>query len=109
MAIGKIKEKFDAFRNKPLKKRITMLLPYVITSFFMSRTAELYRLCGKSLVRMAENYPYIYKTFPRFTLQELLGGITAGIFTIWFYKAYQKLHGKNERLGEEYGSARWGA
>lgn len=106
--MDKIKERFENFRGKPIKSQIAALLPYFITTFLLSRVSELYRLCNGNLAKFIKNIAYIYKTFPRFTAKDLLFGLTAGISIIWLCKWYDKLHGKNERLGEEYGSARWG-
>lgn len=101
-------ESFKRFREKTVKSQLIILLPYVITIFFMSRIAELYRLCNGDLTKFMRNIAYIYKVFPRFTLNDLSVGIGTGLLFVILFKSYNKLHRKNERLGVEYGSARWG-
>lgn len=108
MIAESIKKCINAFREKPLKSKVIILLPYLIAIFFSSRLAELYRLCGGSIVKLVNNIEYIYRVFPSFTLNDLMSGTAAGLLIIWLFKWYNKLYGKNERLGEEYGSARWG-
>lgn len=104
----KIEDYVKDFMNKPLEKRMMILLPYFISCLFMSRIAELYRLCDGNLNKFIKNTAYLYKVFPRFTLHDLIIGISIGLLIVWLFKWYNKIHGKNERLGEEYGSARWG-
>lgn len=104
----KLMEKIKAFKDMPLKNKIIIMLPYMITGFLIARVSELYRLCGNSLVKFLANTAYLYKTFPQFTLYDLLMGILSSFIVISLFKWYNKIHGKNERLGEEYGSARWG-
>lgn len=108
MARYRISEKWKCFQSKPLEKKLTILLPYIVTSFLAARFAELYRLCEGNLVAFLKNIPYIYRTLPHFSLNDLLIGIMTGILIIWLFMWHNKIHRKNERLGEEYGSARWG-
>ena len=102
----KIEDYVKGFMNKPLEKRMMILLPYFISCLFMSRIAELYRLCDGNLNKFIKNTAYLYKVFPRFALHDLIIGISIGLLIVWLFKWYNKIHGKNERLGEEYGSAR---
>ena len=106
--IESIKEKVMSFYKKPVKSQVIILLPYAISIFLMSRIAELYRLCNGDLAKFMRNIAYIYKVFPRFTMHDLYFGIGLGLMVVLLFKSYNKLHRKNERLGMEYGSARWG-
>ena len=106
--IESIKKKIMSFREKPVKSQIIILLPYAITIFFMSRIAELYRLCNGDLAKFMRNIAYIYKVFPQFTLHDLYFGMGMGLMVVLLFKSYNRLHRKNERLGVEYGSAKWG-
>ena len=45
----KIEDYVKDFMNKPLEKRMMILLPCFISCLFMSRIAELYRLCDGNL------------------------------------------------------------
>lgn len=108
MIVEKMKDSINAFKGKSLNSKIAILLPYCITIFLGSRLAELYRLCNGSLYKMLNNVEYIYKAFPRFTFNDIAFGVATGCIIIWLFKWYNKIYGKNERLGEEYGSARWG-
>ncbi|MCM1427837.1 MAG: type IV secretory system conjugative DNA transfer family protein [Eubacterium sp.] len=106
--IENVQEKIKSFKEKPVKSQIIIALPYAVMIFLVSRMAELYRLCNGNLTKCMNNIAYIYKVFPRFTLHDLVIGIPAGVILVLMFKWYNKIHGKNERLGEEYGSARWG-
>lgn len=108
MKIDKIKKWIEDFKGKPIKSQVVIILPYLIVIILTTRFIELYRLCNGNLSRFIQNIAYIYKTIPRFTFRDLLIGIPVGFLIVWLFKWYNKLHGKNERLGEEYGSARWG-
>ena len=106
MTIDKIKKWIEDFRSKPVKSQVVIVLPYLIVITLTTRFIELYRLCNGNLTSFIQNMAYIYKTIPRFIFQDLLIGIPVGFVIVWLFKWYNKLHGKNERLGEEYGSAR---
>lgn len=109
MYITKLKEQLEAFKEKSLKEELMILLPYVIVSFCMARIAELWRLCNGNLFMFMKNIAYVYKVFPpRFVLTDLLIGVSIGLFVIQYIKWNTKLHSKNERHREEYGSSRWG-
>ncbi len=102
------KEKLQAFREKPLKQKLRVMLPYIIASFVCSRVAELYRLCGGNIVKIVKNLAYLYKSVPHFILTDLLIGITVGCFIVCYIKFENRLKCKNTRMGEEYGASRWG-
>lgn len=92
-----------------LKKQMLFLLPYILAIIAVSRIAELYRLCGGKLVLIFKNMEYLYKSVPHFAVSDLLIGIPAGFFIVWFVKTDRELHKKNTRPKEEYGSSRWSA
>ena len=108
MIIDKIKKKIEFFYGLPFKGKLMLLLPYFVIISLITRFAELYRLCNGNISMFLQNMAYIYKTLPRFTLRDLGIGMLMGILIVLLFKWYNKLHGKNERLGEEYGSSRWG-
>ena len=97
------------FKGKSPKEKITIVLPTLLCIFFVARIAELWRLCGGDFFRFIKNIQYLYRVFPpSFVLQDLLIGIFVGIFVVWAVRWTNKMHRKNVRFGEEYGSARWG-
>lgn len=99
----------EDFREKPLKDNLFIVTPYVVSMFFIARIAELYRLCGGDLYKFVKNITYIYKVFPpRLTFQDILIGLLVGAVIVWCIRWTNKMHKKNTRFGEEYGSARWG-
>lgn len=104
----KIKDKIEAFNALDLKGKLIIIIPYLFSIFLCSRIAELYRLCNGNFVKMIRNMEYLYKAIPRFALTDLLIGIPAGFFIIWYIKWENGLRRKNTRKGVEYGSARWG-
>lgn len=105
----KIKTWIEDFKGKPLKDKLTLVLPYAFSMLFVARIAELYRLCFGDLIKFMRNIQYIYKSFPpRFVVQDLLIGIPIGFFVVYYIKYTSNLHKKNTRFGIEYGSARWG-
>lgn len=108
MIFEKIKERIAAFKEKPLNSQIIIALPYIIMIFLLVRLAELYRLCDGNLLKCIKNIAYIYKTFPHLTPKDLLIGIPIGFLIVYLYKWYNNLHRKNEKIGKEYGSSRWG-
>lgn len=56
-----------------------------------------------------KNITYIYKVFPpRFALNDLFIGMSIGFFIIYAARWSSRMHTKNTRFGEEYGSSRWG-
>lgn len=109
MYISKLKAQLEAFKEKSIKEQLVILFPYVMVSFVIARIAELWRLCNGNLAMFMKNIAYIYKVFPpRFTLTDLLIGISIGSLIIQIMKWNNKMHSKNERFREEYGSSRWG-
>ena len=99
----------NEFVKKTSKEKIIYVVPYLISTLICSRIIEIYRLCQGNIIAVMKNIRYIYKTFPDFTVTDLLIGIPIGIFIIWYVKFEQRVHKKNTRNGEEYGSARWSA
>ena len=105
-----IKTWFEDFKDKPLKDKLFIVIPYTASMFFIARIAELYRLCGGDLYKFIKNISYIYRGFPtRLTLQDILIGVLFGAAIVWCIRWTNKMHKKNTRFGEEYGSARWSA
>ncbi len=97
------------FKDKPLKDKIIMVLPYAFCIFFVARVVELYRLCGGNIGMFFRHFEYIYRVFPpHFALQDLLIGISIGFFAVYAAKWQNRMHKKNTRFGQEYGSSRWG-
>lgn len=95
------------FKDKPLKDKIIMVLPYAFCIFFVARVAELYRLCGGNIGMFFRHFEYIYRVFPpHFALQDLLIGISIGFFAVYAAKWQNRMHKKNTRFGQEYGSSR---
>ena len=107
--IESIKAGLETFRDKSLKDKAITVLPYILCIFFVARLAELYRLCNGNLYMLIKNIEYIYKVFPpHFAFQDLLIGISVVFFITYYIKWRTKIHKKNTRYGQEYGSARWG-
>lgn len=105
----KIRTWLEQFKDKPAKEKIMIVLPYAAGIFLTVRIAELYRLCRGDFLAFIKNIQYIYKAFPpRFTASDLLIGISIGFFIVYAIRWQSRMHRKNTRLGEEYGSARWG-
>lgn len=105
----KIRIWLERFKDKPAKEKIILVLPYVLSIFFTARIAELYRLCRGDMFRFLTNIQYVYKVFPpHFTASDLLTGISIGFFIVYVIRWQSCMHRKNTRLGQEYGSARWG-
>lgn len=105
----RIKDKIEAFKVLDLKAKLIIVIPYFFSMLFCSRIVELYRLCSGNFVKIIRNIEYLYKTMPHFALTDLLIGIPAGFFIVWYIKWENGLKRKNTRKGVEYGSARWGA
>ena len=105
----KMLKKIEEFRNLPPPQKLRLILPYLAAAFLCTRIAELYRTAGGDLEDMLTNFSYVVKTVPRFNLKDLLAGSAAGCLIVFYIKWEQKMHRKNARDGEEYGSARWGA
>lgn len=104
-----IKTWLEDFVDKPLKDKLFIVIPYVAGMFSLARIAELYRLCGGDLYKFVKNFTYIYKVFPpRFSFQDVLIGVLGGAAIVWYIRWTNRMHKKNTRFGEEYGSARWG-
>jgi len=101
-------KKIEEFRNLPPPQKLRLILPYLAAAFLCTRIAELYRTAGGDLEDMLTNFSYVVKTVPRFNLKDLLAGSTAGCLIVFYIKWEKKMHRKNARDGEEYGSARWG-
>ncbi len=101
-------KKIEEFRNLPPPQKLRLILPYLAAAFLCTRIAELYRTAGGDLEDMLTNFSYVVKTVPRFNLKDLLAGSAAGCLIVFYIKWEQKMHRKNARDGEEYGSARWG-
>lgn len=105
----KIRIWLEKFKDKPAKDKIMSVLPYVLGIFFATRIAELYRICHGDILKFLTNIQYIYKVFPpRFTAKDLLIGIPIGFFIVYVIRWQSRMHRKNTRFGEEYGSAKWG-
>ena len=104
----KMLKKIEEFRNLPPPQKLRLILPYLAAAFLCTRIAELYRTAGGDLEDMLTNFSYVVKTVPRFNLKDLLAGSAAGCLIVFYIKWEQKMHRKNARDGEEYGSARWG-
>lgn len=106
----KIRIWLEKFKDKPAKDKIMSVLPYVLGIFFATRIAELYRICHGDILKFLTNIQYIYKVFPpRFTAKDLLIGIPIGFFIVYVIRWQSRMHRKNTRFGEEYGSAKWSA
>lgn len=105
----KIRTWLEQFKDKPVKDRIMIVLPYALGIFFTTRIVELYRLCHGDIFMLLKNLQYLYQSFPpRFKVQDLLIGVSVGFFIVYAVRWQSRMHRKNTRLGEEYGSARWG-
>lgn len=93
--------------DKSLKDKLFIVFPYVAGMMLLARIAELYRLCGGDLYMFVKNITYIYRVFPpRFILRDILIGVLGGAAIVWCIRWTNKIHKKNTRFGEEYGSAR---
>lgn len=103
-----LQEKLISFQEISAKEKVTILVPYILSCIICSRIAELYRLCAGNLLKILMNMPYLYRSFPHFSFIDLLIGIPAGYFIVWYIKWNHKMHSKNTRRGIEYGSAKWG-
>ncbi len=108
MTTNYFSKKIGSFREMPLKKQVFFLLPYILSLLVCCRIAELYRLCSGNLVRILKNVEYLYKSLPHFAVTDLLVGVPAGLFIVWYIKTDREIHKKNTRPKEEYGSSRWG-
>ena len=104
-----IKNQIGVFKEKSFREKAFFLLPYIMAVIATSRLCELWRLCGGSLAKLIKNAGYLYKTIPRFALIDLMIGVPIGCLIIWYIKWNNKMHSKNTREKEEYGSARWSA
>lgn len=106
--MNKIKDKIEEFKERSLKEKIILLIPYILAILVCSRIAELYRLCHGNFIRIMANIEYLYKSFPQFAINDILFGVPAGYFIVWYIKYENARNRKKTRRGEEYGSARWG-
>lgn len=107
--MSRVEEWIENFKEKTTKDKIVFLIPYVATSIAAARISELWRLCNGNLLKFMKNIAYVYSVFPpRFGETDLVIGIIVGILIIQTIKWNNRIHSKNERHGEEYGSARWG-
>lgn len=105
----KIQNAIEDFRNKSPTQQFMILLPYIVVCFVFVRIFEIGRLCDGNIIKIIYNVEYIIKgPLYYIQLQDLLLGIPAGLFIIWYTKYENKFHRKNTRRFEEYGSARWG-
>lgn len=104
----KVKEYLDQFKALSLKEKIFLLLPYILAILVCCRIAELWRLCNGNFTRVFRNIEYLFKSFPRFALSDLLYGIPIGWFLAYYMKSEYNRNRKNTRSGIEYGSAKWG-
>lgn len=103
-----IRKKYEKYMELPLKDKILTAVPYMAAMILCCRIAELYRLCGGDIILFVRHAAYLYKAAPHFAFTDFLFGIPAGFLCIQYIKWNQKMHKKNTRKGEEYGSARWG-
>ena len=107
--IESIRSNIELFKDKSLKDKVIIVFPYLLCILFVARIAELYRLCNGNIYMFIRNFEYIYKVFPpRFALQDLLIGLSVGFLITWYIRWRSRIHTKNTRFGEEYGSAKWG-
>ncbi len=105
-----IKTWFEDFMGKSFKDKLFIVLPYMIGMFSLARIAELYRLCGGDLYKFVKNITYLYRVFPpHFVFRDILIGVLGGGVIVWYIRWANRMHKKNTRFGEEYGSARWSA
>lgn len=106
----KIRIWLEQFKDKPAKEKLMIALPYAAGIFLTARIAELYRLCRGDFFAFIKNIQYIYKAFPpQFTARDLLIGVSIGFFIVYAVRWQSRIHRKNTRSGEEYGSAKWSA
>lgn len=103
-----IKKQWEKFMGLSPPKRILMLLPYILAMFLCCRIIELYRRSGGDITVLILNPKIIVTTLPRFHLTDILIGAPVGCFIVYYEKWHRRIHNKNTRMGEEYGSARWG-
>lgn len=105
----KIKNAVENFRNKSPTQQLMILSPYFVICFLFVRIFEVWRLCGRNIIKVIYNLEYIFKGSLKYMqLQDLLLGTMVGIFIVRFTKYENNFRRKNTRLHEEYGSARWG-
>lgn len=104
----KLKDRVEEFRESSLKEKVILLVPYILAILVCCRIAELYRLCHGNFIRIMENIEYLYKSFPQLAINDLLFGVPAGYFIVWYIKYENARNKKKTRKGVEYGSARWG-
>lgn len=105
----KIRAWLADFKDKPVRDKLVIILPYAFSIFFAARVAELYRLCNGKIGMFLKCIEYIWRVFPpHFALQDLLIGISIGFFVVYAAKWQNRMHRKNTRFGQEYGSSRWG-
>ena len=106
--MNKLKDKIEEFKERSLKEKIILLIPYILAILVCSRIAELYRLCHGNFIRIMANIEYLYKSFPQFAINDIMFGVPVGYFIVWYINYENARNRKKTRRGEEYGSARWG-
>lgn len=104
----KLKEKISDFNALSVKDKLLLMFPYLLTILICCRVAELYRLCNGNYIRIMKNMEYLYKSFPRFSITDILFGVPTGYLIIWYIKYENARKRKKMRKGVEYGSGEWG-
>ncbi|MCM1128121.1 MAG: type IV secretory system conjugative DNA transfer family protein [Lachnospiraceae bacterium] len=105
---SKLREKTADFKALSVRDKLLLLFPYFLAILLCCRTAELYRLCNGNYIRILKNMEYLYKSVPSFSITDILFGVPAGYFIIWYIKYENARNRKKMRKGVEYGSGEWG-
>ena len=103
-----LKKQWEKFMGLSPPQKIMLLLPYALVIFCCCRFVELYRRSGGDIVMLILNPKIIITALPRFKLTDIMTGAPVGWGIVYYTKWHRKIHSKNTRMGEEYGSSRWG-
>lgn len=101
-------KEFEKFKKKSTAQKITQLLPYIIVCFLSIRFFELGRLCSWNFSKIIMHLDYMVRYAPHLWITDVLYGLPIGWAIVFYVRWDQSFNKKNTRLGEEYGSARWG-
>lgn len=95
------------FKEMSTGDKIKVLAPYIIACLLCVRIFEIWRRLDGNIGLFIDNLDLIIKAIPQPVLKDFIGA-PVGVLGVLAFQYSRNKNQKHFRIGEEYGSSRWG-